>query len=407
MEVRLEQHAVGQGGLFSGTLKSPGKSFRWVFDCGSNQTDSLSREVACVAAGGDIDILFLSHLDSDHVSGIDLLLSRVKVREVVLPYLNEETLLLTLVMEAGKDTLSGVFVDALNDLASWFGSRGVETVTFVRGTEDDDDGDEEGPKLPDAPKKPEGAGEREWIGRWTTICLPGPALPVHENLGSKKAQVQQVEHGAVVTLTADILNWVWIPYVQEPPARLLVAFKAALQSEFGTVDTKRIASTAKSPAVREKLRNCYDSLWIDHNLISMTLYAGPLDSSWKRSRLNWNININVRHSFENLHSMAWMFTGDSHLNRARRRKKFIKFYEKYVGMIGVYMLPHHGSLHNHSREVLEAMSNLVLGFAAAGPNSYGHPHSDVRDAVLAQPCATFHAVDQYQRNRIVVKAHFL
>lgn len=112
------------------------KPLRWVYDCGSNQADALQREIGSIARGGEIDLLFLSHLDSDHVNGVDLLLSQVKVHEVVLPYLDEETLVAIIARDAARGALTGVFVEAVSDLAGWFGSRGVETVTFVEGSDE-------------------------------------------------------------------------------------------------------------------------------------------------------------------------------------------------------------------------------------------------------------------------------
>src|SRR3546814_9614135 len=88
LSANLTQHPVGQGGMMSGLLEIPGGRFHWVYDCGSNQKGALTREIAKVAANGEIDCLFLSHLDSDHVNGLDQLLGNVRVREVVVPYLN-------------------------------------------------------------------------------------------------------------------------------------------------------------------------------------------------------------------------------------------------------------------------------------------------------------------------------
>lgn len=96
----LRVDVLGQGGLHWGELTLGQKSLRWVYDCGSNQTDALKREIGTVARGGDIDLLFLSHFDSDHINGVDLLLSQVKVREVVLPYLKEEILVAIIARDA-------------------------------------------------------------------------------------------------------------------------------------------------------------------------------------------------------------------------------------------------------------------------------------------------------------------
>jgi len=60
--------------MFSGRIQSGNATLYWVYDCGSNQQDRLSEEILSVAAQGPIDLLFLSHLDSDHVNGVDRLL---------------------------------------------------------------------------------------------------------------------------------------------------------------------------------------------------------------------------------------------------------------------------------------------------------------------------------------------
>lgn len=98
-----------------------------------------------------------------------------------------------------------------------------------------------------------------------------------------------------------------------------------------------------------------------------------------------------------------MLTGDAHLAGLRRRQHFLKFYQRFLEFTNVLMLLRHGSIHNHSNEILNAMPNLRVGFAAAGPNNYGHPHNEVRHAVQAHPCALFHQVDNRQFNQIVMK----
>lgn len=401
MQVKLVQHAVGQGGLFCGTLTLGKKPLRWVYDCGSNQASDLAREIGRVAHGGDLDLLFLSHLDSDHVNGVDQLLSRVKVREVVLPYLNETALIATLVQEAGRDTLTGVLVEAVSDLAGWFGSRGVETITFVDGNDD------EGGDGPIVPRDPEGGGEGDCHSKWTTDARPIGGQIADSSQGRGVARMQRVALGAAHIVNSDttVLNWALIPYVHQPSAKLMQAFNNALDAEFKAIDKKAIARSAKDPAVRAKLRNCYDALWSDHNLVSMTLYAGPI----QQQALGVELWARPHYCHGYWHPRAaseaggWMLTGDAHFDGLRRRQRFLKFYDTYLPLINVLMLPHHGSIHNHSDEVLDAMPELWIGFAAAGPNSYGHPHDDVRDAVQAHRRAVFHRVREKQSSQIVME----
>lgn len=399
MLVKMVQHAVGQGGLHSGEVTCGQKPVRWVYDCGSNQLDALTREVGAIAGGGDIDLLFLSHFDSDHVNGVDLLLSQVKVREVVLPYLNVDTLVAIIARDASRGALTGVFVEAASNLSGWFGSRGVETVTFILGSDDDDIG---GPELPGEPGRD---GDGDITGKWTGEEKPTLIYSADPQIGEGTAKLRTVSPrpARIFMASGALLNWVLVPYVHQPSAARMNAFNDALYGEFGDMDKETLLEKAKEPAVREQLRSCYDALWSNHNLISMTLYSGPIKSE------NMDIEIHAfRHhsywhrSYGNSNYGGWMLTGDAHFNGMRRRKRFLKFYERFLKLINVLMLPHHGSIHNHSIDVLNAMPNLSVGFAAAGPNYYGHPHKEVRHAVQAQPRADFHQVDEKQFNQIVM-----
>lgn len=75
--------AVGQGGFSMGTLYEAStpqrRLYTYVYDCGSNQLTDLRREIESAQLHFDIDevrkidTLFISHLDSDHVNGIDML----------------------------------------------------------------------------------------------------------------------------------------------------------------------------------------------------------------------------------------------------------------------------------------------------------------------------------------------
>ncbi|MCW2338152.1 hypothetical protein M2337_002385 [Sphingobium sp. B2D3A] len=401
MQVRMVQHAVGQGGLFSGELTGQGKPLRWVYDCGSNQRDALRREIKTVAGGGDIDMLFLSHLDSDHVGGVDELLGQVKVREVVLPYLNEQIVLATMARDASSGALSGTFVEATNDLAAWFGSRGVETITFVGGPEEEDGGD--GPSLPIDPSD---GREGECRPKWTQPPQAATELIADPNLTKARpagtAMMMQVAPGAAVQLVTPTgaINWALIPYVHMPSAKQMRAFEQALEDAFSKpLDKKAIVASAKDPDVRDKLRDCYDALWLDHNLITMTLYCGPLKPHHAEVSVS-----RFRHHPDWWHELGgWMLTGDAHLDGLRRRQGFLRYYQRVTPLTNVLMLPHHGSIHNHSDLVLDAMPELIVGYAAAGPNSYGHPHDDVTDAVNGHRRAHFHRVSKHRSHQLEMR----
>ena len=399
MRVCMIQHPVGQGCLSSGELGSGRRTVRWLYDCGSNQEKALRREIDGLP-GERFDFLFLSHLDSDHVSGIDHLLSQREVREVVLPYLAEEALIAAVARDAVRGRLSGLFLDCVSDMPGWFGRRGVEFITFVRGRDDDEEGDRTEDPIPGFPRERERDGDPSLEMKWSEEPQVSREQPIEASaaLPRRKAVVQEVSPDAMLISKAGYspLNWTLIPYVHKPPDRLLTAFRAALAAEFGTPPAVAdILDGARTDAGRKKLRRCYDALWRDHNLVSMTLYSGPRWYSGyvAYSRLFRSIYYRgLQWRWHYGFAVGWMLTGDAHLDGMRRRRAFHRHYEPVSGFVGTFMLPHHGSAHNFDRSLLTGFPSLQVAFAAAGPNSYGHPHPAVRWAVARHSRARFRRV---------------
>ena len=370
MDVRMVQHPVGQGGLFSGLINAGGRPFRWVYDCGSNQPEALARERSRVAAAGDIDMLFLSHLDSDHIVGIDVLLTQCNVREVVIPYFETEVLFALVAQGVANGSLSTSFAQLAGDPFGWFFDRGVSQVTLVRG-DDSDDGEGGPPSEP-----PEGGiGEGDIKARWT----PEP----EDHLDAQKvrrigSRVQVAAANASVALSPSsgaFLNWALIPYVHAPPKRLMDAFRAALEGEFRVpLDPTLVQDAARNPHLRAALRRCYDALWLDHNLISMSLYCGPVTPhKGHASRMRYGLHSDMQG--------GWILTGDAQLSGGRRLDRFSRHYSRVSSMVNILMLPHHGSGHNFGPGLLDAFPHFHNAYAAVGPNGYGHPHPGVVQVV--------------------------
>lgn len=86
-------YAVGQGLFCSEILKDTNGNilFCVVYDCGTttkNNKQILGKQIAQLSQelnGSPVDILFLSHMHNDHVNGVDILSSKVKIKRIVLP----------------------------------------------------------------------------------------------------------------------------------------------------------------------------------------------------------------------------------------------------------------------------------------------------------------------------------
>lgn len=89
MNVERKFHSVGQGAFYTEKIYDDFNEYKIVYDCGSTTTNNssiLRREIDNQFDSGDIiDILFISHLHKDHVNGIEYLMQRCTIRNIVLP----------------------------------------------------------------------------------------------------------------------------------------------------------------------------------------------------------------------------------------------------------------------------------------------------------------------------------
>ena len=90
IDVRWVQHPIGHGGFHTGAMISPDNPpFTWIFDCGAKRTAKFDAYLRrwLQRHPQPIDWLFISHFDTDHVSGLETLMSRAVVVDVMVPYL--------------------------------------------------------------------------------------------------------------------------------------------------------------------------------------------------------------------------------------------------------------------------------------------------------------------------------
>lgn len=94
---RFSFYKAGQGLFYGGHIKKD-EGYTIVYDCGSsNKREVLSNEIdrfvedLYAKKKPQIDLLFISHLDYDHVSGLKELLGKCQVKRIILPYIDVDT----------------------------------------------------------------------------------------------------------------------------------------------------------------------------------------------------------------------------------------------------------------------------------------------------------------------------
>ncbi|MER9771223.1 MBL fold metallo-hydrolase [Mesorhizobium sp. M0220] len=159
------QHAVGHGGFHTGHIQifepprtgaeaaaeTEIESFRYVYDCGSEQSEAFKSQLNAhrLSSNGRTDILFVSHLHSDHINGIERLQAMAPAEMVVVPYLDAIERLIFILADTESGAISTSAREYFGNPANWWLNRGARYVIFLEA----DDGDA---PQPDRPAEPDG-----------------------------------------------------------------------------------------------------------------------------------------------------------------------------------------------------------------------------------------------------------
>lgn len=90
---------VGQGAFYTEKFSLNGEEYNFVFDCGSNTSINKSSGMGSYLEmeidgvfdiGEEIEAVFISHCDTDHINGLDRLLRTRHVKKLFMPLIPEE-----------------------------------------------------------------------------------------------------------------------------------------------------------------------------------------------------------------------------------------------------------------------------------------------------------------------------
>ena len=399
-------HPVGQGAFYSEEFfNSEGNCvFRVVYDCGAlkccglqrnsdgtplERKDIEERVKRAFPDGHGVDILFVSHLDDDHVNLIPFLKS-FQIRRVILPLLStEERYMLTgyHLIRSGRGRISGVLESIINNPEEYFGNG--TKVTFVRPAD----------------------GERSLIEN----AVDDESVGV-DDLRKEVPSLTKILIGNNFPDNGRMLRWLLIPYNHKPERYFNLKYE--LENAFGTGFPLK---SLKDPDFVVKnlsgLRSCYKALPEGINRNSMALYSGPLDGAcslrtgkvecgdvwgpycpcdqFAEYCLDSDLGQTPLPDFYG--QPGCLYTGDLSLDDAGLTKTF----KRYGRVIGMVQLPHHGSLDSFGAGDLP-IDRRVCVATYGEKNQFGHPAFAVKLAV-AQKCGLWVDVTETDESRFRVR----
>lgn len=355
---------VGQGGFYTEIFEIPNQEGKIsthcvVYDCGSATRAEPIRTIESALFDDDrldIDILFISHFDDDHVNGLAELSKKHRIKRIVIPQIQGYEWYYVL-----EDSIKrGTYQPRGNLIKSFLNSIRNET-------------------------------SQDEIQIIEIAPIDSEERPDRNNYDVQSINELDYQKfwpsGLVLYPFEKELGWIYIPVntldlnkINSLKRKLAPFFDAELDPTiWDNLSGDKCAKVISEH--RSTINDIYKEVFGSSNASSMCLYSG-LDSVNLQSESNihnvsWQFCY-CRHywcrSKEN--SEACLYTGDSNLNDPKLRNTLICLLHQHIRRIGLIQIPHHGSVHNSSNNAFYELCEdaLPLLFVSYGCyNRYGHP----------------------------------
>jgi len=389
-------HNVGQGLFYSGEIVHHNDSFNFVYDCGSIWNNNkpnlkyleaaIQRYITNLNNKDILHLLVISHLHSDHVNGLPILLDKFKrVKYVVLPYFSP---LERLIIALYNLNAPYWYFEFLADPATFLLNRNVEIVVFITENEGKDDFPfREGPDKPfDFPieKLPNGKPleKKDYPEKfWEKIYykLPGSVELYYSN-----SNFNCISH--------PIWEFIFFNYKGEIKVEHLEKFRACL-NDF--IENKSLTSAIRNKEFLRKIkRKCYSKLveqgnLKDFNNTSLVLFHRPIN--FLSGKMNFlQIPKDILDYYRYLLFPLWrklgtLLLGDIDLNQTLY--ELINFFKYRLKEVSFALIPHHGSKRNWNNDILKIIECPTFWVASAGTyNRFGHPSCKIFREISKRKC---------------------
>lgn len=372
-----DQHPAGHGGFHTGVFNaSDGTRFTWAFDCGSranSQFDKYLRDWS-ERHRSVLDWLFISHFDTDHASGLDTLMLRTEVRNVMVPYLENHELVLLLLHEINRGSFTRSTVELVADSAAYFLSRGASNVTFLGN------GGTPGELDPSA-LPPEGPEDSEgWRFKIVPPALPAAAPPwVARPLSVSPVSIIDGGMCDMILFNSGCglhLKPYRAPVTDAAQTQLLTEIEQLVRTTV-TASTRSgigklayaVANHARTSKGRAQLRQIYAAHAGSSNRSSLSLMSIPIVTNARDGHWEFGQKQMCQWAEGNF---GWINTGDAELLASSDLADWEKCYSSFLDRIAVLALPHHGSDRN-SNEALQKLFPKASFLAHVKSGNGKHP----------------------------------
>lgn len=342
-------HPVGQGGFASEYFIKTKSTF--IYDCGSlTSMGSQSAKEQFIDASlmaGDVDCLFISHFDKDHVSLIPALKAKRRIKRVVIPLVDKTT-----------ENLVRTLFDS------------SELAELLLNPEEAFGGDVTVYRVEPFDREPVEMGE--------PIDFGGTAAGRPQSGQAWRVQGEDWEY-AFFNVRAD---------------RRVKEFTKACQALRKPIDTDSLDDIDYVLSRKKDLKQIYKQMEGGINQNSLLVYSGPIGGVEGAIQDRWLTDCCWPFCCE----IGCFYTGDYDCTDL---SLVIRSLGKRKDLIGTIQIPHHGS--KKSWDAGLVLNSERRYFMQCGStNTYGHPAMSVIQSVYEKdPCACVSVIQELASTAIV------
>lgn len=371
---------IGQGLFYSGKLDNSTWNYSFIYDCGTLSKQEYVKEAIREVTHGLqlLDLLVISHLDYDHVSGLEALLNSVSVNTVILPYMKPIERLALYTKNIGSYHTTEYY-KFLEDPVGYLINHKVERIILLKGEDSAPHQSVDRKDMKSESNKPINLYFEDSETLLNEIRECEPNITRFENVLFKK------HDGCLIVYRV----WQFRFFNQPSNEENLCKFTQSLNDSKLDVSThEKILELLKDEDKREKLKNSYTKIFSKINLTSIVMYHGPIGdeirvktffSKFSNSRVPYfdspRYNSHDYISEEENYYGTVLF-GDTNLSY--KIDNILMHFGALLQSILVVSTPHHGSKHSWNEKILTEINDFSFWIISAGLHSrFRHPHAEV------------------------------
>lgn len=329
---------VGQGAFYVEKFFLGKEKINIVFDCGSlTGLKYITDQIKVTFLPGEvIESVYISHLDKDHINGLEFLLNYCSVRKIYIPYLDEDEKIILKYSHLADGGYEDDFV-----------SRFIDDPR--KASEKDQDSNQEPPRIIEVPPYAEDRNRSD----------SDSEIDTRLSIDS--------ESGKVI--------WRFIPRSFKSSKK--AAFLQGLINEFGySCTAKDIPNLWRSDAKR--LKKVYRAVKCHPHTKSLVVYSGGETDSLRQVFCHFYKKCLCHHCpscYGNFKS-GCLYLGDLNCKIKSIYAEMHSKYSKWWDSIGVITIPHHGASSCYNSNLTDDLEKLYV--ISAGSNyRWHHPNPTV------------------------------